>query len=568
MKRNFTQTVAETGQVMATRELLSQLSGLGCRFRQKGSHITFHHDGAGVRGTIVSGTRKLWSQKTAAAASQTIESYKKAATKMMADSSPPLQAKQVEINAETSPLFVADHLPRNVEGEMDESEPDKLIIRDKNFPQCGVSVEALSDRRTLHWALREIKEQKEKLQEDLDVLHADFGFEVEEPGEDRIIRIIHSFYGNVAEMHAFDPQEAFSAQNVIDHCLEIGTQEDWVENRRFLDALIRSRKLEETRRTKQPDGSRVQNFTCRRFLGHFGVSAGIAMTANGGVRQSDLIRFLDDVDRHFFSGLKTTLQKSYGYQIEKDKPSGTLEAKHPLLRDVDFTMPDFDALPKLADIYDAANRNGEEETLRRMNDILQKRDDIIETTGAALAHCVERIYKVSEVTAKSLQLQKNYEARNPEEVLSATKKKREENKLTKKYRKALGKQNIYGQKAKFSTRNPAAADTDELIAARMPDGFPYGKPFRFDYVFDEERGPETVDYMYLRSPDGKNLILFDESLLEEYMAWAEKQDPEVHKVNAPLGKEREAVIRRQRDFLDELESSVPQTGGAGIKLGD
>lgn len=502
-----------SGQVVSSEQLLTELKRLDFRFRQRGSHITFHHDEKGVRGTIVYGTRKLWSQKTVANILRSLRGEETNEPQAQA----PVQSVQKTFSSRSAPRI---NTPSHLKVDIYDNDPTQLVLRDRTYPQVGSMVSTYDHPDVVRKVVDDIAAAKRIFESSLSCLTSDGDFHVAQ--EDGVLAVSHPVLGIYAALDPYDPAETQDPSKILDQCFDgLSPFED---NRTILNAVIASRKLELLNEMPQDDGSVLRTYVSRKFQRHFGTRVALKTTQTGYVMDEHLMGFIDDVDAMFFDGVKEFMKNTYGFEVKGTSRDENLHADHPMLKELGFYFPNFARLPKLRSIYAQREELGEEAYINAINDILERRDDILELVSTGLILSVEQMTTSSQKLFDIIdELKRLMDAtteavseRGDAPIPEPTDESKEQIESVKTTLKRMDKKNkrMTSTRVKHSFDRTASASHAPLSSIRdqkLPEAFPYGR-IRNIAMKDPFTNAHTGDaqYMILRGPDGSYLMLMSE----------------------------------------------------------
>ncbi len=508
-----------SGQVVSSDKLLNELQRLDCRFRQRGSHITFHHDETSTRGTIVYGTRKLWSQKTVATALSRIKMLT-GSDDFGFDEEPTPEPSAQRI---TGSFFAAAapvlNLPSNFITEVYQGHNSQLIVRDREYPQIGSMITPYDHPDTIAATIKEITRKKNNFSSTLSLLQKDEDFRVVREGD--VLLIKHPVHPIEALLGPYDPSETQDPGAILEQCFD-GLQ-PYADNQRIFSEVVKSRKLELFSESCDEHGVYQKTFISRRFQRGFGVRVELEATQNGHVADKSLIGFLDDVDKQFFDSIENFMKNNYGFIVSGEKFGDELTASHPMLKDLDFRFPRFDSLPKLRDIYAKRESLGEEAYINNINKVLEQRDDILELVSYGLIFSVEQMMSASDslydlmdemqkvtsglnAAVKDIGQDVSEDEEYSEELASFDKAKKSIRKKFKKMERAKNTPNTEYDRHAIKDQNHISSIKNQT----MPESFPYGRVMSMPLHDADKKPMGTHKYMVIKGPDGKNMVVFTE----------------------------------------------------------
>lgn len=506
-----------SGQVVSSEQLLNELRRLDCRFRQRGSHITFHHDETATRGTIVYGTRKLWSQKTVASALARIQAL---TTQPLAVADAGEQEVPQTLRAKFSAVSMpALPLPKNLMTDVYQDDPSQIILRDRNFPQIGGIITPYDHPDTVKAVLDDIARKTAAFEKTLGMLENEADFTILREGD--VVFVSHPVYLVNALLGPYDPAEMQDPESLLEQCFDAVAP--YADNQRILNEVIQSRRLTLLSEQKQESGLYKRTYVSRRFQRGFGVRVELEASHSGFVTDEKLVGFLDDVDKQFFDSIENFMKNSYGFQVSSERYGSEMKATHLMLKDVDFRFPKFDSLPKLRDLYAKREGMGDKKYIDSLNDVLERRDDILELVSYGLIFSVEQMVsssnalydimdRIEKLTGAIEKLSQEAEDRadlssdggEPERTPLNTKS------LRKKFKK-MESQSSGSAKAEYDMNG--VRDQNHISSIRnqsMPESFPYGRIMSMPLKNAEKMPVGNYQYMMIKGPDGDNLIVFAE----------------------------------------------------------
>jgi hypothetical protein len=557
----------KSGQIVSTEQLLSELRRLDCRFRTRGSHITFAHDEAGVRGTIVYGSKKLWSQKTVAQALVNIKAQTGSQV-VIAEAEHEAEPDNSNIkkifHATSAPAMT---IPAQFTSEFHQGNAAQVIVRDRDYPQIGTMVTPYNSAEITARAFQELAVKKSEFEDSLNFLEQDGDFKIIRDGD--VMHIAHPVFGIEAILSPYDPDEMQEPNEILSNCLS--TLAPYADNQNILASVLKSRKLELLTSTEKEDGSVQQTYVSRRFQRSFGVRVSLETTKSGHVTDKALTGFLDDVDKQFFDGIPHFMKHSYGYELEHNRSDFLVKAKHPLLKELSFTFPNFDHLPKLRDIYAKREEIGENAYVEQINDVLKQRDDILELVSYGLIFSVEQMmdssneffdmideYEKMKMAGKKLRAERE-EKIAAGEIENVPELSEEEQEKIDRLRKSTSKKikKMEGEvrsevKALYDASESAKMDgVSYMKNQKLPENYPYGRVMTRNVdTSDNTTAIKDFKYMVLKNPDGSNLVVFSEDsmkAIKEMVMNARKNLPDVtaHEYESDISnlrKVREAAL--------------------------
>lgn len=504
-----------SGQVVSSEKLISELQRLDCRFRQRGSHITFHHDETGTRGTIVYGTRKLWSQKTVADALSRINAVTRTDLVPAAEA---LVDKELAGSFHAVAMPVAP-VPSHFTTETSPDYPAQIIVRARDCPQIGGIITPYDTPENLQQSFADIDRRKKSFGRILSRLQED-DFQI--VNKDGVMLVHHPVHAIQALLGPYDPAEDQDPQAILERCsTEIAA---YAENKTILEKIIKSRKLELHSERVDDQGVYHRTYISRRFQRGFGARISLETSHQGHVNDRALVGFLDDVDKQFFDSTEQILKHYYGYEISSERDGSYVHATNPMLKGVNFSFPKFDNLLKLRDIFARRENLGEKWYVDSVNRILEQRDDILELVSYGLIFSIEQMmvasdafYDVMEQTQACINIisqvtQEDVEKKSSEPMDSVAfnnAKKRAKNAA-----KQFKKSDMFSplnDKPDYDMRN--TKDQHQIATMRnkkMPEAFQYGRVMHITLRSHDNRELGVQRYMVVNGPEGDNMVIFSE----------------------------------------------------------
>jgi len=510
-----------SGQIVSSEQLLNELRRLDCRFRQRGSHITFSHDDTGTRGTIVYGTRKLWSQKTVAAMLLKMRD----ATGMdinVPNDTEATQADEGTVRKTFNSAVVTPSapLPAHFVTEPYQGDPSQIVIRDRDFPQIGDVLTPYDHPDIVAQAIKNMARKRKNFEEGLAMLADDGDFKVMREGD--VIFLSHPIHPIQAVLGPYDAAETQEPLDVLNQCFD--DLAPFADNQTMLRDVITSRKLDLINEKADDNGVLHKTYVSRRFQRGFGVRVNLETSKNGYVSDKQIVDFMDGVDKNFFDSIAYFMKNSYGFEVARDRRDQKMHASHPMLKDLGFDFPNFDNLPKLRDVYAKREQLGEEAYINGINDILEQRDNILELVSYGLIFSVEQMMAASDTLFDIAdRVKKIQEAAKADKDIDQDAMAHTQKTLKKKISKIKRAQNGSAN-ADYDTNG--IKDQNHISSIRnqkLPETFPYGRVMRMplqDPKTDEPAG--HYQYMVIKGPDGKNMVIFGEDGLKVLSGFLEQ----------------------------------------------
>lgn len=567
----------KSGQIVPTEQLLNELRRLDCQFRIRGSHINFRHDEAGVRGTIVYGSRKLWSQKTVAEALKTIKEqtgnlFDIAAPDKDSDVSAPDYIKP--FNRVAAPSM---SIPAQFTSEFHQGDASQVIVRDRDYPQIGTVVTPYNAPEITAQAFKDLEVRRADFAESLKFLEEDGDFNLVQEGE--VLYLSHPVFAIDAILSPYDPEETQEPGEILNNCLS--DLAPYADNQKILADVLKSRKLELMNEREGDNGVIHQTYVSRRFQRSFGVRVQLETSKSGHLTDKALTGFLDDVDKEFFDSIPHFMKSNYGYLVNFSKREQMVEAKHPMLRELDFVFPNFDNLPKLRDIYAKRDEIGEEAYVDRINDVLKQRDDILELVSYGLIFSVDQMKEASNtffdmldeyqklgISAKKAKAERAEKIAAGEDVPAVemsdeerheidVQRKRTDKKVKKMQSATTGKIRPEYDTAALS----GAVNASTMKNQKFPQGFPFGRVMSINVGSYGDQFMANFQYMVLKNHDGSQLVVFSEESMrtvKEMVVEARKNLPEIEPIEFSSDM---SIARQHRDStLSGMVPKIPDLG--------
>lgn len=449
-KKDFHNTASESNKLPPAPE---QFSRLAVRFLRRG----------GVRGPVVYGAR------------------------ISGDVAPVSDDSGAAVDG----MLVAGRLPDHLAVET-MSDGRGFILRDRERPQVGAVVPLRCNSWTLDGIVDGIAVQKQAFEEALSYLIEE-DFIAEDEGGRLTLR--HPVLDIGAEINAFDPLAAGTAQEVLDDCIErLGACE---QSKIMLAAFIESRRLNHVSDDAGRDGTVVRSYKGGSFMMPSYLASEVRTSAGGWVSDQELVGFMDRVDRIFFQTIGGMLEHNYGFEAKRDARKGLVTVRHKLFGGLGFDFPDFAALPGLADIYRRRDDIGEDACIDRMNRVLEARDDILEKASIGLflsvgemSNDAERVFDLLQAMGGVL---KKIEERQRRSAVHTS----ENGSYLKRY---------FAQRAcAKGTGHDYDAEDFMTLRERLPDRFPYGRILQLPMPSrDDEQA--VISYMVMKGLPGQKPI--------------------------------------------------------------
>ncbi len=522
MNAEISRKFRESGQAVRTEALTTVLKRLNCRWRQRGSHITFTDKKTGFRGTIVAGTKKTWSQRTVADLLD-----KRAAFNSKADNQQPEETQETQ-TTETELALLRELPPRYTAEPMNDGS-DNIIVRLAEAPYLGVFVDGLAVKNTrqfgaasamqqaikesLAYIGKELSRQKKATDKALGNLTGQMDFTVRE--EDNLTIIEHSIFDIRAELHPYHPDQDVSPEEAMDYCREYLAE--FEGNRELFLAFIEARNLELVSDEPAEDGkSRLRKYKCSQIASLQKTAISVIATPQGYIDEAALMSFMDQVDHFIVGTIRDYLRPRFGYSFTYDKHSGQIDATHSIFEGVNVSFRSIERLPKLSDILAQRQKIGEKEVVKQINEILDVRDDTIELTEIALVCCLDQIMACSEWCYDMMERRLK---RDQDKVEESTAKVQEA------MRKARARSQSAIKSSVQRDYEQARGHLDDLKNTAVPTGVPLGRMWRVEVPL-EDGGKLPLELMILSRTDkpGNHLIMSKRMRDLLYQAWLESEE--------------------------------------------
>ncbi|MCB1537418.1 MAG: type II toxin-antitoxin system HicA family toxin [Rhodospirillales bacterium] len=517
----------KSGQVIPSEQLVRELKRLECRFRQRGSHITFTHDETGIRGTIVYGTRKLWSQKTVADAILKIC----AAQTPAENDTPPTPETGLAGTFRSIVAAPALPIPNHIATENPEGDAAQIILRHRQYPQIGALISAYDCQDVVRDTLRRIDREARDFGETLECLETEGDFTAGRQPDGTLI-VTHPIHEIQAVLEPFDPQETQGPTELLSLCFDCLA--DYADNQHILKTVVESRKLELDREKPMSDGTIEKIYVARKFGREFGIRVNAKVSKHGHISDADLLGLIDDADQNFFSEIEHFIKNSYGFTVKKDRDGDRINATHPIMTGLTFGFPDFDKIPKLRAVYAQRETLGEAAYINAVNNTLQARDDILELVSIALIFAVDQMTAASnalfDMMDEIMDLTKKmgdvvesasiHAAEHPQSDATSEIDDDDRDAIIRRARKKIKKagNKVRSPKQEYDkAAQKGASPSSQIRNQQLPEHFPYGKVVTSTIPGQTEMDlPGSFTYMVLKGPDGDNIFIASQESTQRF----------------------------------------------------
>lgn len=244
-----------------------------------------------------------------------------------------------------------DHLPDTVIGEVDPETAEFVILRSKKYPQIGVVLPLQVVPESIDAYIKSLQVQEEGFEIEFNALLA-MDCELERY-EDDSIEFFNQYGDRKVLIEAYDPsvfQDPIGTMLLFHEALEADYE--------ICDYFFKFDNGDCVHKVGENADGMSWEFL---WTPHLGDNKEIALPfqtdKTGRIRKAQFYELYDQIRDLDFGGpqdrkrIQTMYRLRFGVEIRKPKRAKDFQGTHPLYDDIEFTLPDVNALPRMANLY-------------------------------------------------------------------------------------------------------------------------------------------------------------------------------------------------------------------------